>query len=75
MQIPFIDGDKEILFAITLQNDQHKKNNIRREAATDKTYVEILTKDDAIKYLSSLLFKAIQSEVGKSTNYGRFVHR
>ena len=52
IKLPLIDGDKEILLAIHLQNLLQPKNAQRRDAITNKKYVEIFTNADATGFMA-----------------------
>lgn len=49
--LPLINGDKELVCAIALQNLMHPKNHQRREAVAAKVYYPLLTHADAQYYL------------------------
>ena len=51
LDIPMIEGDKLIVFAITMQNALHPTTNMRTEAINSKNYVEIKSHADAEAFL------------------------
>lgn len=53
--LEFFNGEKEILFAVLVQNLLHPKNSQRTDAIKDGKYVEIETVEQAQNFLSSLL--------------------
>ena len=53
--LEFFGGEKEILFAVALQNSMHPKNSDRTGAISSGTYVEINTLEDARAYISSMI--------------------
>ena len=55
LDLPLIAGDLEILLGIYLQNVLQPKNAQRRDAVTNGTYVNIITHDHAVHYLTERL--------------------
>lgn len=55
LQLPFIEENEVILFAILVQNALHPKNAQRKEAITKMSYREIRTEADANAFLINLL--------------------
>jgi len=55
LDLPLIAGDLQILLGIYLQNMLQPKNAQRRDAVTNGTYVNILTNEHAIRYLTEKL--------------------
>ena len=68
INLPLIDGDKELFAAIILQNLQHPKNHHRREAVVAKQYKEIRTSEQAQEFLSKLVAGHLKNEMaGRET--------
>jgi hypothetical protein len=72
---PMIDGDYEQLFAIVLQNAEHNKNALRRDAVKNNVYIEIKNKDDAIKYLTGVMKTGLFEEISKNSTYTKYVEK
>ena len=53
--LPMIENDDTILFAILIQNAKQPKNAQRVTAVKEGTYREIRTHAEAVEYLSELL--------------------
>ena len=53
--LPMIENDDTILFAILIQNAKQPKNAQRVAAVKEGAYHEIRTHDEAVEYLSELL--------------------
>lgn len=63
LQLPIIDGNKEIMLAILFQNCMHPKNHQRRESAANNSYFEIKSQDDAHFYLQKILLSNLKIEI------------
>eukprot|EP00347_Sterkiella_histriomuscorum_P012111 403369855 len=61
-EIPFIEGNKEILLAIMFQNIMQPKNHQRRDAIDSKHYMEIHNQEDATAYLTKILTSNLRNE-------------
>ena len=64
--LDFFGGDEEILFAVLLQNAMHPKNSDRTGAVKDGSYVEILTKEDARRYIGGLIKTYLGNELNSA---------
>lgn len=62
--MPLIDGDADVLLAIVIQNLMQPKNAQRRDAITNKKYVEIITAGDAQTFLRGGLEAVLKSKIG-----------
>ena len=62
----FFGGDEEILFAVLLQNAQQPKNSDRTSAIKDGSYVEILTKEDALRYIGGMVRTHLGNELNSA---------
>jgi len=58
-ELPGIDADFEILFAIVFQNLLQPKNNHRKDAVANKTYKEILNQADSRNFLTANLTSSL----------------
>ena len=63
MELPKIDNDNVILFAILVQNAMHPKNSQRVDAVAKEEYVDIMSREQADAFLSSLLHKHLTNEL------------
>ena len=64
--LEFFNGDEEILFAVLLQNAMHPKNSDRTGAIKDGSYIEILTNDDAQRYIGGLVRTYLSNELNSA---------
>ena len=62
----FFGGDEEILFAVLLQNAMHPKNSDRTSAIKDGSYVEILTNEDARRYIGGMVRTHLGNELNSA---------
>lgn len=63
IELPMIDNDPVVLFAIIVQNAMHPKNSQRVDAVAQDNYVEIRTRACADKFLGDLLKKHLTNEL------------
>ena len=61
--LEFFGGEKEILFAVLLQNAMHPKNSDRTGAIKDGSYVEIMNLEDARSYIGGLVRTYLGNEL------------
>ena len=61
--LPLINGDKQLVCAIALQNLMHPKNHHRREAVTAKQYHALLNLEEAQNYLGNMLIQNLRMEM------------
>ena len=64
--LEFFGGDEEILFAVLLQNAMHPKNSDRTGAVKDGSYIEILTSEDAHRYISGMVKTYLGNELNSA---------
>ena len=64
--LEFFGGDEEILFAVLLQNSMHPKNSDRTSAVKDGSYIEIMTNEDAQRYLSGMVRTYLGNELNSA---------
>ena len=64
--LEFFNGDEEILFAVLLQNAMQTKNSDRTGAIKDGSYIEILTNEDAQRYIGSLIRTHLSNELNSA---------
>jgi len=62
LSVPRIEGSKVTLLAILIQNLQHPKNQHRREAIKNQSYIELKTEGMALMYLEKLVYKNLEIE-------------
>jgi len=68
MTLPLINGDREIMAAIALQNLLHPKNSHRREAIESHSYVAIMNLEQARTVLTQILSTNMKNELaGRET--------
>lgn len=63
MDTPKINGDELIFFTLLFQNAMQPKNHQRREAVTQKIYVEVNDREIATKYLTNILTSNLRNEI------------
>lgn len=63
LDLPMIDGNMEVLFAITVQNMLQPKNAQRRDAITSGQYIEICSAGAAGDFLIKQLLNSLKSSV------------
>ena len=61
--LPLIDGDSDVLLAIVIQNLMQPKNAQRRDAITNKKYVEVMSVGDATTFLHKALEEVLRSKI------------
>lgn len=61
-EIPLLENNQEMLLATLFQNMMHPKNHQRRESIDNKSYMPILSQEDAVNYLSKILGNNLKNE-------------
>ena len=61
--LPLINGDRELVCAIALQNLMHPKNSHRREAVASKSYCLLRNNGEANAYLRMMLVNNFKMEL------------